>query len=291
MVCTWSLLAVDLDVTLLTTDGTVSAASRTALEQLDAAGVEVLFATGRCRNETLAVLADVEYEGPIIVAGGAMLVDSCSGHTLDRKTIDPDIVKRIVMHFHDEGHVSLVLKDHHAAGYDYLLVGTHELHPISSWWMKFHELSYRRVDCIDDDPDPEHSLRVGGVGEAHVMKESAERIHADIGHVTRMLNWPALAPSDATGAPVHIVEVFASEVDKWKMALRHCQRNKLDAAQTVAIGDGLNDLEMLRGATIGIAMGNADPHVAAAADVMTESNANEGFSNAIHRLLHGDLAP
>ena len=285
-----SLLTVDLDGTLLTSDGTVSAASKDALKELDAAGIDVLVATGRCRNETLDVLESIDYDGPLIVAGGALLTESRSGHTLDRETIEPAIVERIVSHLHDEGHASLVLKDYHSVGYDYLVVGGDGMHPVSTWWMDFHDLTYREVDSIGDDPDPEHTLRVGGVGEAPRMTKPADRIHSDVGQVTRMLNWPAVTASHLTGMPIHIVEVFSATVDKWHMALRHCERHDVDLTRTIAIGDGLNDVGMLRGAAIGIAMANAEPHVAAAADVMTESNSEEGFSRAVHRLIHGDLA-
>ena len=95
------LLVVDLDGTLLTSDGTVSDASRAALKQLDTADIDLLVATGRCRNETLDVLQSIEYDGPIVVAGGALMAESRTGHTLDRDTLDPPIVERIVSHLHD----------------------------------------------------------------------------------------------------------------------------------------------------------------------------------------------
>ena len=284
------LLVVDLDGTLLTSDGTVSEASRAALKQLDTAGIDLLVATGRCRNETLDVLESIEYDGPIIVAGGALMTESRTGHTLDRDTLEPPIVERIVSHLHDEGHASLVLKDHHSVGYDYLVVGGSGMHPVSTWWMDVHDLAYREVESIADDPDPDHTLRVGGVGEAPRMTTPAERIQSDVGEDTRMLNWPAVTASHMTGMPIHIVEVFAASVDKWNMTLRHCERHDIDPAHTVAIGDGLNDIGMLRGAATGIAMANAEQQVAEAADVMTESNNEEGFSRAVFRLIHGDIA-
>ena len=102
-----------------------------------------------------------------------------------------------------------------------------------------------------------------------------------------MLNWPAVTASHLTGDPIHIVELFAPEVDKWTMTTRHCDRHGLDHAHVIAIGDGLNDMGMLKSAAVGIAMGNAEPHVKAVADWTTSSNRDNGFAEAVDRLLAG----
>ena len=52
---------------------------------------------------------------------------------------------------------------------------------------------------------------------------------------------------------------------------------------TMACGDGLNDLSMLREAGLGVAMANACPEVRAAADVETLSCDEDGVARAIER--------
>ena len=52
---------------------------------------------------------------------------------------------------------------------------------------------------------------------------------------------------------------------------------------TMAVGDGLNDLTMLREAGIGVAMANACDEAKAAADVITESCDEDGVARAIER--------
>lgn len=51
--------------------------------------------------------------------------------------------------------------------------------------------------------------------------------------------------------------------------------------ETMAFGDGGNDISMLRHAGIGVAMGNALDHVKAAADYVTTSVADDGVANAL----------
>ncbi len=52
----------------------------------------------------------------------------------------------------------------------------------------------------------------------------------------------------------------------------------------VAIGDGKNDMAMLRLVALGIAMGNASLAVQAATDWVTETNNRDGVAAAIERL-------
>ncbi|MBM4086634.1 MAG: Cof-type HAD-IIB family hydrolase, partial [Planctomycetes bacterium] len=52
-------------------------------------------------------------------------------------------------------------------------------------------------------------------------------------------------------------------------------------SEVVAIGDGMNDIAMLKWAALGIAMGHAPDAVKRAADVVTASNDEEGVAKAI----------
>lgn len=54
---------------------------------------------------------------------------------------------------------------------------------------------------------------------------------------------------------------------------------------TIAIGDGDNDIEMLNFANIGIAMGNSSKNLLKYADFMTDDVENNGLSSAIYKFL------
>ena len=57
----------------------------------------------------------------------------------------------------------------------------------------------------------------------------------------------------------------------------------LNMSATMACGDGLNDITMLRDAGLGVAMANACPEAKAAADVETLSCDEDGVARAIER--------
>jgi len=77
-------------------------------------------------------------------------------------------------------------------------------------------------------------------------------------------------------------------VNKWTMIEQHCRRNGIDQSRVAAMGDGLNDLELIRNAGLGIAMANASPEVAAVADRMTEDHESDGVAVALERILSGE---
>ena len=60
-----------------------------------------------------------------------------------------------------------------------------------------------------------------------------------------------------------------------------CRHFGIDVADTMAIGDGGNDIPMLRHAGIGIAMGNANDAVKAEADYVTDTVDQDGIAKAL----------
>lgn len=64
-----------------------------------------------------------------------------------------------------------------------------------------------------------------------------------------------------------------------------CHHYGIRQEETIAFGDGANDIEMLEWANTGIAMGNADEKVKKHADLITTDVDNEGIENAVNKLL------
>ena len=64
-----------------------------------------------------------------------------------------------------------------------------------------------------------------------------------------------------------------------------CRRFGISREETIAFGDGGNDVEMLRWAGIGVAMGNAADDVKKAADMVTLDVDSEGIEYAVKQIL------
>lgn len=85
-----------------------------------------------------------------------------------------------------------------------------------------------------------------------------------------------------SGAP--FVEISAAGVTKAAGVARLCAGLGIDRAQVIAVGDAPNDIAMLEWAGRGVAMGNAEDGVKAAADVVIGSNDEEAVAALLERL-------
>lgn len=84
----------------------------------------------------------------------------------------------------------------------------------------------------------------------------------------------------------HAVDVVDADTCKAKGMKKILEHYGLKRTEIMAFGDAENDMEMLRYAGIGVAMGNASERVKACADYITKDVGNEGIFSA---LRHYDL--
>jgi HAD superfamily hydrolase (TIGR01484 family) len=79
--------------------------------------------------------------------------------------------------------------------------------------------------------------------------------------------------------------VSARHVSKAEGMKVLCQHFGVNLKEVVAIGDDMNDIDMLREAGMGVAMGNAKDLVKAAADTVTKSNQEDGAALALEKFF------
>lgn len=83
------------------------------------------------------------------------------------------------------------------------------------------------------------------------------------------------------------IEVTHQEATKGNGLLDVCTLLDIDPAQAMAIGDNGNDVSMLQAAGFSVAMGNAEPHIQAAAKAVTLPFDQDGAALAVERyILH-----
>ena len=76
-------------------------------------------------------------------------------------------------------------------------------------------------------------------------------------------------------------DITSGEADKGKGLQVMAEYLGLDISETMAFGDGGNDISIIREAGIGVAMGNANEEVKAMADYVTSSVDEDGVKNAL----------
>ncbi|MGP1309624.1 MAG: HAD hydrolase family protein [Phycisphaerales bacterium] len=300
----YDILAVDLDGTLLGPSGAVSEANLEAVNAARKAGVEVVICTGRGLVESKRAIAAIRAdrrlpgftEAPIVVAGGSMIVDASTNRTLQRWPMNGDLVRRVVERFRDARSASMVLKDPDAAGFDYLIVDTGPLDPVNVWWFEKMGVRRRHIPELALDEHPEHTVRVGLAATTDRMYHLGQEIIGEFENEATLHHFAAVS-SQNTGpssngligksTTVHILEVFDKAVTKWTAIDWIAQKRGVPRERIAAIGDEINDVAMLEGAGLGIAMGNAIDRVKDVADRHVASHDDDGVAEAITQILRG----
>ena len=83
----------------------------------------------------------------------------------------------------------------------------------------------------------------------------------------------------------YLVEVLTKGVNKAFGLEKLAQKLNIEPSEIAAIGDAANDIEMLEYAGLAIAMGNASEEVKSIADIVTDTNENNGVIKAIDKLI------
>jgi len=286
------MLVSDLDGTLLDSEGRVSQRNRQAIVRARDAGVEVVFATGRSWLECRSIAQALLGEGRIITAGGAALHDIASGRCEDRITISTELVQHCTESLLVHGHLAHLLKDASLSGYDYLLVGDRELDAASRWWFKIHPVTTRSIPVLPSDPRERHAhlqhvLRVGTVAHKAELVGVTAALLREVPEQLSIKHWPALVSAGTPGGDTHLLEIFDAAVDKWTMVQRLCSTLGIDEGSVVTVGDGLNDIGMLRNSRLSFAVANAMPDVASHATEHAPSNDADAIAWVIDRLMRG----
>jgi hydroxymethylpyrimidine pyrophosphatase-like HAD family hydrolase len=251
---TIEMIVTDLDGTLWTGEGQVSAATRAALAELGRRGIPVLVATGRrLRSARIGlVCADLSHlpcvglNGALAAAGGAVF-HAATFTTDNARAVYDDFVAGGVTP------VGYLVPDCDADCIDAVApegVSTHPDHLAAL----APTLSARPIDFI----------AMVAFSVLGVPRVALDPIRAAIEQ--RRLGECVLSPDRAYGD--YNLAITASGVSKWTGVLAYCARYGIDPSRVLAIGDDDNDVTMLSAASIGIAMTHASPPAVAAADAV-----------------------
>ena len=280
----WDAFVIDLDGTFLDSQGRVSDVNIQALDEVRATEIEIIIATGRCFTECKHILNVINHSGVTITAGGSAL-NAQDGSTIDSSKMSTAIVAEVAEQVTQGCHRCLLLKDPNICGIPYVLVGDAPLHQASMWWFESLNIPFLEVDTIKDDPWPEDTLRAGAVANVETLKPLAQKLEFGLKNRAKIQHWSAVTCSEATGSAVHLLEVFAQSVDKWSMLEKYmiCSGRRLNHQRVISIGDGLNDIELLKHSGRSIAMGNASDFVKSHANFVGDHHQDNGFAKAVRR--------
>lgn len=258
-------LITDLDGTFWSTKMEVHAASLATVVLLDQAGLPFVIATGRRALGALVGLTPVGlHTRPGVLMNGALARDQLDGESFLVDDISTTDAQLVLDEFRKGGLEPVAYVDHPetdmlvgpggAAGEEYLA----------------RTSGYARVGSLDDSLTAHSVIGFGAFGfEYELLKPISDAINAT-GLATAIIGVSLFEGN-------HGLMIQGRAVDKQTGIEAWCARAGVDPTRLAVVGDGHNDIEMLRNAHIAIVPVNAAPEIRELADVIISPNEDGGW--------------
>jgi len=268
------LFAVDVDGTLLDGAHRLRTEVKEAVNRLAASGCRVVLATARGPQAVVEIVQQFDFAPSLICFSGGWIGE------LDSKSMRPAKVRfdrRLAADF-----AGSILNEAINQG-----VEPNVFTPDSWRVRKLTDEITEEIRIVNLQPlvsdelltgeiEPSKIMLISRLDKADIALPSIERAIQSLSTVTF---------STITYSKRNYLEILPGGVNKAKAVAVLSQSLGVDLSEVAAIGDGLNDLEMLSEAGFAIAMGNASDRLKAEADLVVRSNAEAGVVQAVEEIL------
>ncbi|WP_130613520.1 Cof-type HAD-IIB family hydrolase [Cohnella abietis] len=241
----YRLLALDLDGTLLNDRSEISETNAKWVKHAVDAGVTVCVSTGRGFVSALPFAEQLGLDTPMITVNGGEIWTK--PHAIHRRTL---LDSEKVMKLH-----ALAEKYGEVWFWAYT---TEDIYNKERWVGDTFSRNWLKFGYYTEDTD--------------ILSEILKEIQA----------WDGLEISNSS--PYNI-EINPQGVSKATALMEVCRLLGYDMSEVVAVGDSMNDIAAIRASGLGVAMGNAQDEVKAAANVVTGSNQEHGVAQVIQNYV------
>lgn len=266
------LLAIDLDGTLVNHQLQMDPRDIAAVRAASAAGVTVVLATGRMFKSSLRYAEALGLKGPIINYQGAVVREIASGEVWYRCELNIEMQQRVL--------ALAEPKDWHVNDYVDEVVYTARARPEADLYARVALVPYEVVGPLSKWIHQDGTKMVLVTLDPNEVPARMAELAAwmgDVARVTRSLDW--------------FIEVVNPQVSKARALAMVANRLGIPQSEVGAIGDNLNDEDMVTWAAFGVAMGGAPQALKSVAKYVTGPIEEAGVSQVIERFVIGREEP
>lgn len=267
----YKLIALDMDGTLLNSKKEISPKNMEMIQKAFEKGKHVVLSTGRCVAELqqyIDMMPNLRY---LICMSGAMIYDLKDEKVIYSMAIPAPAMEKIKS-IEAEKDVMLILQS------GACILNGKNLERLDKFNMgEYRELLGTVSTKTDDIFEYVEKNRqvIGKVNICHTSVKDMEETKKELSDYGLEFNF----------ANEKSLEISPENITKGTGIIRLCEHLGIDIEETIAVGDAENDMDGLKKAGLGVAMGNALDDVKAVADVITRDCDNDGCADVIEKYL------
>ena len=276
----YKLIASDFDGTLANSHDFISPENIAAIADYIAAGGIFTVSTGRMHGSIMKKIGDLDlgtHGIPIISYQGALVTDSVTGEHIYIRPMDKKLVAEIARYCEERD-----IYFHTYSADKIFLSEMSELAEI--YCRKVHVEEFARVvGKLSDFAERTDEQLVKGL----IMDKDPKKLEKICADINGYFDGRVVFSSSAS----MLVECVDNAAGKGNALLHVAEKLGIKQSETVAIGDAMNDVSMIKAAGIGCAVANASPLLKRQADFIAKSNDEHAVAQIIRLALSDELAP
>lgn len=286
------LIAIDLDGTLLNSFGEISTKNKEKLVEAHEKGAEVVLASGRTTESILNFATELGICNYLISGNGAIVYDIKKQKILTNKFMKKNRLLEVIKTCEESG--------------IYYNIYTEEAVITKS--LKYNTLFYSKenekksddkktkIEIIEDiykyveEREKCDYTKVTICAESfemfsNVIEKLKEIKNVEVLDVSRMTKKIIKCGDNEIKLEYFYTEISNENVNKWTAIEYLMKMLNIDKKDVIAIGDNINDKEMLSHAEVGVATGNSNPEIKKIAKLVVADNNSDGVSEAVEKIL------
>ncbi len=268
----YKLIATDMDSTALTDDKRLTPRTAAAMNKAIEQGKYVVFSTGRSISLIRPYIDMIKGLRYVVTASGGTVTDLETGEFLLHRMIDAETVKRIIAAANGCYVYPILFYANETYGSSWCVDN------LTDFGLPAYEPIYRSfMNMVDDSMNyfMEHPAELEKLNLFFGNDYEADEVYEKIKDL----------PVTFTTRNSGTLEINAVGVNKAEGLKVLCRQLGIDMSEVIAVGDAENDEEMIACAGLKVAMGNGSERVKALADIVADTNENDGVAKIIEQYL------